>query len=383
MSDRVVVLGAGYAGASAIPPLERHLDDAEITWISEYDYHLVLHEVHRVIRDPSIREALTVPRRNIASGETDVVDGTVVNVNDKEQHVSLEDGRDYPYDYLLIALGSQTAYYGIPGLEEYAHTLKNLDDALGINEAIERSMQDATTGDPTRVVIGGAGLSGIQSAGEIIEYRDTHDAPIEVVLVEALEEIMPGRDAELQRQVRSMLETRDVEILTDDPITKAEASVVHFDERDPVEYDLLVWTGGITGRAALEGTSFEANHNRAVTNSTFQTSDEHIFAVGDAAMVNLDGSDVPPTAQAAWDAAKVAAKNVARATRGQELEQWSYTDKGTVMSIGEDAVAHEVMYVPVETFNSFPARLAKKAIAARWIASITSFSRAASAWPVL
>jgi NADH dehydrogenase len=383
MTDRVVVLGAGYAGAGAVTTLEDELVDAEVTWVSEHDYHLVLHEVHRVIRDPDAEDAITIPVEEIKSDDTAFVEGRVDGVDIENRTVSLADGSSISYDYLLIALGSSTAFYGIPGLEEYAHTLKGLDDARGIHDAVRDAATEATPSDPAQVIIGGAGLSGVQTAGEIAAYRDIHGAPVEITLVEALTEVMPGRDADLRRRVRRLLEARDVEILTDDPITAATADAIQFEEREPIEHDVLVWAGGVTGQDALDGAGVDASHNRATADATFRTSDERVFAVGDAASISIDGTDVPPTAQAAWDAADVAAANVARTIEGRPLRHWSYTDKGTVLSVGEDAVAHDVLYVPIETFDSLPARLLKKVIGARWIASVTSPRRALSAWPVL
>ncbi|MFY4813466.1 NAD(P)/FAD-dependent oxidoreductase, partial [Haloarcula sp. AONF1] len=85
--------------------------------------------------------------------------------------------------------------------------------------------------------------------------------------------------------------------------------------------------------------------------------------------------------QAAWQAAEVAGENLARAARGQPLKTWTHKDKGTVVSVGEKAVAHDVVNMPIETFGGLPAKLLKKAIAARWINDVTSVGRAAKAWP--
>ncbi|MFB6218305.1 MAG: NAD(P)/FAD-dependent oxidoreductase [Halobacteriaceae archaeon] len=388
MPPSVVVLGAGYAGAGAVPVLEDALDGAELTWVSATDYHLVLHEVHRVVRDPAVEERITVPVDAIKSPSTAFVEGEVVGVDTGERAVELADGRAVDYDYLLVALGSATADYGIPGMDEHAHTLKSLDDALGIHDAVADAARDATPDDPARAVVGGAGLSGIQTAGEIAAYRDDHGAPIEVCLVEALEEIFPPGTPALQRRLRRHLEAAGVEILVDDPITEVEAGRIHFDERDPLANDVFVWTGGITGREALAGAGVDDQHNRLETDATFRTSDERVFAVGDAAVVDLDGGTAPPTAQAAWDAAEVAAENVARAVRGEPPRRWEYKDLGTLISVGETAIAHDITLpvvgtLPVETFDGAPAKLLKKASAARWIASVSSLGRAASAWPVL
>ncbi|WP_247728558.1 NAD(P)/FAD-dependent oxidoreductase [Halovivax limisalsi] len=389
MSTDVVVLGSGYAGAGAIKSLQSSLGrDASLTWISDIDYHLVLHEVHRVIRDPAVQTDITIPIGSIADETTNFVNDRVVGLDTDERVVELETEADVSYDYVLVALGSRTAFYGIPGLEAESYTLKSLDDALEIHEAVKAAGEAATRGDPAQIVIGGAGLSGIQSAGEVAEFRDEHRAPIDVHIVEAMEEIFPGNDPSIQGALRERLEDANVRIHTDDPITEATADAIHFDEGDPLEYDVLLWTGGITGQDALDGAELDNQHNRVEATSTFQTSDERVFAIGDSAIVEQNDAPAPPTAQAAWQAAEVVGTNIARAIEGRKLQSWRYEDKGTVVSVGERAVAHDVkpafgISVPVRTFGGFPARNLKKMIAARWIADLTGWNDARKRWSAL
>ncbi len=384
MTENVVVLGSGYAGAGAITKLQSELGgNVRLTWISDVDYHLVLHEVHRVIRDPSVQSEIAIPVQDIIAPTTQFIQGEITGLDVDERVVELEDGTDVDYDYVLVALGSRTAYYGIPGLEEHSRTLKSLDDALEIHDAVMEASQEATRGEPAQIVIGGAGLSGIQTAGEIAEFRDERRAPIEIHLVEALDEIFPGNDPEIQQALRDLLEDAGVRIHTDDPITEAEDGVIHFDEGDPLEFDAFVWTGGITGREALDGVDLENQHNRVETEATFQTSDERVFAIGDSAIIDQGDQPAPPTAQAAWQAADVAGENIARAIEGRPLMTWEHDDKGTVVSVGKKAVAHDVQMLPIDTFGGFPAKNLKKLIAARWIADVTSWNQARKAWPVL
>jgi NADH dehydrogenase len=380
MSERVVVLGAGYAGATAVQRLERELPDAELTWVSREDYHLVLHEVHRVVRDPSVADDVTIPVRAIAGRDTAFVRGEVIDLDTGARVVELADGAEIEYDYAVVALGSRTAFYGIPGLAEHAHTLKSLDDAEAIHEAVATAAADATSGDPARVVVGGAGLSGIQLAGEVAAYRDEETAPVDVTLVEAMASIMPGQDDALQEAVRRRVEAHDIEILTDDPIVEATDRAVIFDDRDAIDHDVLVWAGGVTGQEALADADLEDHHDRVEAEATFETTDDRVFALGDSALVEQGDGVAPPTAQAAWGAAEVAAANVRRAIEGEPLETWTYTDKGTLVSVGESAVAHDLVGVPVTTFDSKPAEFTKKLVAARWIAQVTTWRRALSAW---
>ncbi|PCR90968.1 NAD(P)/FAD-dependent oxidoreductase [Natrinema ejinorense] len=389
MTENVVVLGAGYAGTGTINKLQSELGgNVRLTWIADVDYHLVLHESHRVIRDPNVRPDITFPIDQIADPSTRFIQDEVTGLDVDEQVVKLEDSDDVEYDYVLVGLGSQTAYYGIPGLEEQSLTLKSLDDALEIHDAVNDASQAATRGDPAQVVIGGAGLSGIQTAGEIAEFRDNHRAPIEIHLVEALEEIFPGNDPEIQQALRDLLEEAGVHIHTDDPITEATDDAIEFDEGEPLEYDVLVWTGGITGRDAIDDVDLENEHNRINTGANFQTSDERVFAIGDSAIIDQGDQPAPPTAQAAWQAAEVAGENIVRAIQNRPLKTWEYDDKGTVISVGEEAVAHDVkpafgISLPVDTFGGFPAQNLKKMIAARWIADITSWNEARRSWSSL
>ena len=387
MTENVVVLGAGYAGAGAIKSLEDELDggaDADVTWISETDYHLVLHESHRCIRDPSVQENIAIPVHEIKQPSTAFIQDEVVGIDTDAQEVALAESDTVEYDYLLVGLGSRTAFFGIDGLREHALTLKSLDDALAIHDAVQQAAREASQNDPAQVVIGGAGLSGIQTAGEVAEFRDEHNAPIDIHLVEGLDNVLPNSDPELQGALRKRLEAAGVNIECGEFIGEVDEETVYIGDEDELDYDVLVWTGGITGRECMHEVDLdkdERNH-RVHAEGTFQTDDERVLAIGDSALIDQPGDQpAPPTAQAAWQAAEVAGENLARAVRGQPLKTWTHKDKGTVVSVGEKAVAHDVMNVPIETFGGMPAKLLKKAIAARWINDVTGVGRAARAWP--
>jgi len=390
MTTQIVVVGSGYAGAGAVKAFEDEVGEgeAELTWISEHDYHLVLHEVHRAIRNPAVEDKITIPVDEIKSPESAFVQGRVVDVDVDDRVVETDDGTTVDYDYLLLAVGSTTAFFGIEGLEEHAHQLKGLDDAKAIHEDIRSAAAEATRSDPVEVIVGGAGLSGIQTAGEIAEYRDKHRAPIEITLVEGLDEIFPNNDPQIQGALRQRVEDADIDIRTGDFISKADEDTVYLgggeDEApDELGYDVLIWTGGITGQPEIEDVDVEKDErsHRVHAGSDFTTSDDRVFAIGDTALVEQGDDDVaPPTAQAAWQAAEVAGENLARAARGAPLKSWTHEDKGTVISVGEEAVAHDVMGMPIQTFGGTPAKLLKKAIATRWIAKVSSTGRGVSAF---
>jgi NADH dehydrogenase len=403
MTRRVVVLGAGYAGCAAVQSLEAELEESEmeVVWVSEAPSHLVLHEVHRYLRNPGVREHITVPVEEIKSTETTFVEATVTGLDVDGRTVELDGADDIDYDYAVVCLGSRTAFFDIDGLQEYAHTLKSLDDADRIRDDLTVAAREASSDDPAQVVVGGAGLTGIQVAGEIAAWRENRDAAIEIHLVEREDEIFSGHDHEFQGAIQNKLETRDVAIETGTAIESVDAETAHLDGADDVDYDVLVWAGGVTGQDALSNVDVEKDHNRAYADATLKTSDERVFAIGDAALmhqddengplteeavwetvVNPDTDDVPPpTAEAAWEAGKHIGKNVARDAEGRELVHWAYTNKGTLVSVGDAAVAHDVFGIPINTFSGPAARTLKRGISARWLATVASWKRAARAWP--
>jgi NADH dehydrogenase len=387
MTEDVVVLGSGYAGTGTILSLQDELNgEADITWVSDVDHHLVLHEAHRCIRDPSIQDKITFPAEELKAPDTRFVQGRVADVEPDERVVELADGSELSYDYLVVGFGSQTAFFGIEGLEEYSLTLKCLDDVLEIHDAVKEAAREASRSEPAQVVVGGAGLSGIQSAGEIAKFRDKHRAPIEIHLVEGLDNVFPNNDPVVQAKLAKLLEGVGVNIMTGEFIGEVDEETVYIGDDMELDYDVLLWTGGITGQDAAANTEVEQDErsHRINSASTFQTSDDRIFALGDAALVEQpDDALAPPTAQAAWQAAEVVGENVARSIRGQPLREWTHEDKGTLISVGDEAVAHDVvgLNAVVETFGGPAAELLKKTVAARWINTVAGPVAAAKAFP--
>lgn len=373
MSD-VVVIGAGYAGAGAVVEGTKH-DGINLTWISADPHHEVKHEIHRVIRDPSIGDGLRLQTDEIVNGDARFVEGYVDGIDVRDQTVSLADGSGVQYDYLVVTVGAQTAFYGIPGLQEHAKVLERVADAQSIHEDIINADVE-----PVRVVVGGAGLSGVQATGELHELAEAEGIDLELTLVEALPDVMPKASDSLRGRVKSLLEERDVTLSTGTPITEVDEDTIHLDESEPLPYDVLIWTGGIEGRAIDHGGELEDDRGRLVVDQQFRTSDERVFALGDAAVIEQPDGIAPPTAQAAWQAAPAAMRNVAATIEGRSLEKWTYEDKGTLVSVGDEAVAHDVNGIPFDTFGSLPAVTLKKLVASRWIAQLSSWPRAMSVW---
>ncbi|AUX08423.1 NADH dehydrogenase [Halalkaliarchaeum desulfuricum] len=386
---RVVVFGAGYAGLTLTQQLESSLPDSvELLLVDETETHLVRHELHRVIRRPDVIDAIEVPlgsvldRARVVTGRVDEIDPQTGLATFQEGHapgIASEDGT-LSYDYGAVCLGSETAFYDLPGVCEHAIPLKRKAHALSIRDRFLDLCEAVEQGETGRVVIGGGGLSGIQIAGELaalagerglsvgpVDEPDATDEPlVEIVLLEQLETLAPGFGSAFQRAIRSALVDHGVDVRTETPVREATADTVETDA-GTLESDLFVWAGGIRGPDATAG-------ERPTVRSDLRLS-ESTFVVGDAGrIVDADGRSVPATASAAIRASETAAENLTRLVEHDlegsaefepSLERYRYSVPGWAVSVGDEAVA----VVGGQVLTGQPARKLKAAIGGGYLAS--------------
>ncbi|MXR40850.1 FAD-dependent oxidoreductase [Halobaculum sp. WSA2] len=363
----VVVLGAGYAGVALTRRLESRLPrEVDITLVNESADHVLVHETHRAIRRPAVAEAITVPLEDLLDRAELVVD-SVVDVDAEAGRAELADGDVIEWDYGAVCLGSETAYYGIEGLREHATPLKSLDDAASIRERFLEVVDDGG-----RVVVGGAGLSGVQVAGELAALAREEGAEVpgdvEIALVEQLDEVAPNFPPNFSRAVREQLEDRGVDIETGTSVGRVSEDRIATDAGD-LRYDQLVWTGGIAGDEAVDG-------DRPVVRADLRLTDR-TFALGDAARaVDADGEPVPASASAAVREAKTVAENVGRLVdyeRSADPDEFSprlttyrFEVPGWLVSIGDGAVAQ----LGPTVITGAAARASKAGVGAGYLTSV-------------
>ncbi|MDS0221015.1 FAD-dependent oxidoreductase [Haloarcula sp. S1AR25-5A] len=329
---RVAVLGAGYAGLTLARKLEQTLpDSASLVVVNEGADHLVQHELHRVVRRPSLADEITVDLDAVLDCE--IRQATVTDVDPDEGTATLDGSETLSYDVGAVCLGARTAFYDLPGVREHATPLKRLDDA---SEIRERFLE---LGDGNRVVVGGAGLSGVQVAGELAEMCD--DSDIEVLLLEQADAVAPSFPPSFQSAVHDALVDVGVTVRTGTGVAGADADAIVLEDGSDLAMDQFVWTGGIQGSPALDD-------DRPIVRADLRLG-ESTFAVGDAArVVDSDGEAVPASASAAIREARVAADNIASLVEHRQggsgqfqprLTQYQFDVPGWLVSVGDDAVA--------------------------------------------
>ena len=373
---RIAILGAGYAGLTLARKVERNVPDAELVVVEKTGRHLVQHEVHRAIRRPSIAEDIVVPLEDVLD-RAEVRRAEVTDVDPGAGVATFDGGETLDYDYAAVCLGAETAFYGLPGVEEHATPLKSLDDAERIRADFLTTLRD---GDENRVVVGGAGLSGVQVAGEIAAFADEvadeqadADERTTVVLLERLDTVAPAFPENFQRAVRDELGSCGVEIRTGAAVAEATADRIRLEDGAELDYDQFVWTGGIRGPAALDG-------DRPAVNSTMRLGDG-TFVVGDAArVVDADGEAVPASAQAAIREARAVAESISRLANRDEgemfdprLEPFAFDSPGWLVSVGDGAVAQ----VGPTVFTGTAAKAMKATVGAGYLSSVGAIRNAA------
>lgn len=384
---RVAVLGAGYAGITVARRLERSLPETvDIVVVDESTDHLVQHELHRLIRYPDLEDAITVPLENILS-RAEIRQATVTNVDAEAGVATLDGAEDLEYDFAAVCLGAETEFYGLDGVEEYATPLKAVEDA----EAIREAALNAPGGS---AVVGGGGLSGIQTAGELAALSAEEGLALDITVVEMADRIAPGFEEAFAEAVRRELEARDVAVETGAAVESADEATVNLEDGRSLPADVFVWTGGIRGPDAMGGERRSTPRDLRVSDST--------FVVGDAAAVtDEDGVPVPASAQTAVRQARVAAANIARLADGgsagpvripvsgeagdvdstadepgdddaESLSVYAPETVGWVVSVGDGAVAE----VGPVVFSGDLAKAAKAAVGVGHLGSVGAIRQA-------
>jgi len=384
MSKKIVILGAGYGGLLAALTVRKYFtaDEAKVTVVNQYPTHQIITELHRLAAGSIAEQAIAMPLEKLLRGkDVKLKIAKVETFSADTKEVKLNDGSTLTYDALVVALGSTTAYFGIPGLEENSLVLKSAKDANYINQHIEeRIAAYAKTKNEAdaAILIGGGGLTGIELVGEIADRMPAlakrhgiNPSEIKLMLVEAGPKVMPMLPDHLIERATTSLEKRGVTFLTGLPVTGVEGNVIDLKDGQKIVANTFVWTGGVQGNPLVGQSGLEVNRGRATVNEFLQsTSHNDVFIAGDSAVFfGPDGRPYPPTAQIAWQMGENVGYNLYAYLEGKSFEAFSPINSGTLASLGrKDAVAS--IGASGTSLKGLPASLMKEASNVRYLAHI-------------
>lgn len=357
VTKEIVILGAGFAGVLAAQTARKYLttDEARITVVNQFPTHQIITELHRLAGGTIAEGAVALPLKKIFKGTDINLEIAKVNsFNVEGKKVELSNGKTLQYDTLVVALGSQTGFFGIPGLEENSMVLKSVDEANAIREHIEARIKAyATSKDEAdaTIVIGGGGLTGVELVGEIVDHfpkvAEKYGVKFEdlkIKLVEAGPKILPVFPDTLIERATQSLTKRGVEFITSTPVTGVEGNVIQLKDREPIVANTLVWTGGVAPLPLVAESGLAADRGKATINDFLQsTSHPDVFVIGDASAHIPNPGDRPtyaPTAQVAWQQGEIAGYNIFAQIKGTDLKEFKFTNSGTLGSLGrKDGIA--------------------------------------------
>jgi NADH:ubiquinone reductase (H+-translocating) len=354
---RVVIIGAGFGGLAAARTLKKA--EVQITLIDRNNYHTftpLLYQVATCALDPS---AIAYPVRTVfrhqanlrfLMGEAEAIDTQTQTVT-----VATQSGvHDEGYDYLIIAAGTTTNYFGNASIEAHGFSLKTLADAVTLRNHILRLFEKAVwSEDPatresllTFVVVGG-GPTGLETAGALYElynhvitqeYGQQQPAmSAKVILLEARENLLDPYPPRLQRRAVSQLESLGVEVMLKAVVAEVTPHDVRLVDGRVIPTYTVVWSAGVrgTGIAPLLGVELGMAGCIPVTDTLEVKGLSHVYAVGDIAhLPDDDGKPYAKMIPVARQQGIQAAKNIFRAINSQPGDAFAYRDLGIMATIG-------------------------------------------------
>ncbi|HET8574793.1 MAG TPA: NAD(P)/FAD-dependent oxidoreductase [Candidatus Paceibacterota bacterium] len=335
---RIVIVGGGFAGVRTALELVRQNANAEITLVDNkfhFEYHSSL---YRVVTGGSVME-VCIPFDDIFKGKNvNVVEDTIDNVVPREKVVWGTSGSKYHYDYLILALGSEANYFGIPGLQEYAYSFKSTNDALKLRRHVEKLFSNLQHDTPieekissANIVIVGAGATGVEIAGQIVEFakglaKENHLDPsfVTIDLIEAQGRVLPLLHETASTLVEARLRELGVNIFLNHVVEKDELEAIHMKTMS-MDTRTVIWTAGVKAHSMyshIEGAECNRRGCVKVTENFEIPNVPDVFIIGDGAEAQWGGM-----AQTAERQGKHVAKILAARILGKSEREIRYVPK--------------------------------------------------------
>jgi len=357
--ERVLILGGGFGGIYAALELEKRLKgdrSVHVTLVNRENFFLFTPMLHEVAASDLDLTNIVSPVRKLLR-TTDFFEGDVVAIDLHGKTATVQHGSDghrheLRFDYLVIALGSVTNFFKLPGLEERALTMKSLGDAIHLRNRLISHLEEADTECACDIrdqlltfVVAGGGFAGVETIAGINDflrealpfYPHLNEAMIRVVLVHPGDVILPELGEELGAYAQKKLSERKIEIRTRSRVTGIDDDGVMLADGTLINTRTLIWTAGTSPHPALDALPCMKERGRITVNEYLEVeSFPGVWSLGDCAVVPdpRTGHSHPPTAQHALREGKVVARNIVAAIRGRKPKKFDFAAIGQLAAIG-------------------------------------------------
>ena len=350
---RVVILGAGFGGLTAAREMAK---DADVTLVDRHNFQTFLPLLYQVSTAGLAADHVVHPVRGaLRKSGVKFRMGSPLSVDHKNKTVKLDSSEVLEFDHLVVALGSSTADFGVPGVAEYGMGMKSVNEAINIRAAVMRRFEDLCRfEDDTRLSIAvvGGGPTGVEMAGALAELKRgplkndmAHAAEhIDIYLIEAGPRILPMFSEKLSARAESDLRKLGVIVRTNTSVREVQSRKIIVKEGDPIPAEITVWAAGVKGEPTAELLNLPIVGSRIDVEESLRVNHyPHIWAIGDiAGAKGADGRFLPMVAPVAMQQARFVAKQIIRAHKGEALKAFKYLDKGSMATIGRHKAVVEV-----------------------------------------
>jgi NADH dehydrogenase len=360
-------LGGGFAGISVLRELESSFkgnENIKITLVNEDNFFLftpMLPELASGMIRPS---AISIPLRMVCK-KTEFIQAKVSSIDLKSKMVAITrpfDGmvKVLSYDYLVIAMGGTTNFFGNKNIERHSFTIKTIQDAIGIKTHLIHMLEIADTEKNSAlqekllsVVVVGAGFAGVETIGELNDfvrdsvksyYHNINPDNIKMILISASDTILPELGEDLGKKAYQSLQKAGIKIIPNTKAVDAGEDFVFLGNGETIPCDTIIWTAGVTIDAVIAGLDCEHKKGKIAVDQYLKlANDDTVFALGDCAAITdtKTGGLYPPTAQHALRQSKVVSHNLKAKIFGKiNLKPFNFESKGMMAIIGKrDGIA--------------------------------------------
>ena len=350
---RVVILGAGFGGLTAAKALAK---DAEVTLVDRHNFQTFLPLLYQVSTAGLAADHVVHPVRGaLRDSGVKFRMGSPISIDHKNKSVKLDSSETLDFDHLIVALGSATADFGVPGVNEYGLGMKSVSEAINIRAEVMRRFEDLCRfEDNTRLSIAvvGGGPTGVEMAGALAELKRgplkndmAHAAEhIDIYLIEAGPRILPMFNKKLSARAQRDLEKIGVIVRTNTAVREVQSRKIIVQEGEPIPAEVTIWAAGVKGEPTAGLLNLPIVGSRIDIEPSLRVNHyPHIWAIGDiAGAKGADGRFLPMVAPVALQQARWVAKQILRAEKSQTLQPFKYRDKGSMATIGRHKAVVEV-----------------------------------------
>lgn len=355
---RVVIVGGGFGGLKLIRLLVK-TDQFQVVLIDKRNYHTFQPLLYQVSSAGLDAGAISYPLRKTVKKKTYNAFfrmGEALSIDPESQTLHLDIG-PLNYDYLIIATGSKTNFFGNTQIEHNAMRMKSVPQAVNIRSLILENLEEATiTTDPEKrsallnFVIAGGGPTGVELSGALAEIRkniiprdyiDISPEEIHIHLIEGQKEVLAAMSDKASKNAKKSLEKMGIELHLGELVESYDGKTVKTQSGLSFNTETFIWSAGVTGAPikGLKDGAMEERANRYKVNVFNQVDGyENIFAIGDIALMTSEKfpKGHPMMAQPAIQQGEHLAKNLKRTLKGEKMKPFEYFDKGSMATIGRN-----------------------------------------------